>query len=442
MNNSGAGTCEAAPHHNWRSPLRAGAEGVRGRPGPLPAARCRHARARAWLAAAGRLAALLLALFLTAAPALAADGLRIGVSGPFTGGSAPMGLSMRDGIRLAAAEINAAGGVQGQPLILVERDDEARPERGVRIAQEFVARENVVAVVGIVNTGVALASQRVYQDARMPMLTAVATGSIITRQFHAPRYADNYIFRVSANDSIQAEMIVAEAVDKRRFTRLAILHDSTNYGLLGREDLEAALARRGLKPVLVERFDLRGADMTKQVSRARAADAQALLTYGIGPELAAIANVAARLGWRVPLIGSWTLSMSNFLDSAGPNAEGARMPQTMLHEARNERQRVFMAAWQKAYGAGRIPSPSAAAQGYDAMLLLAAALRQSPTHDGPALRAALENLQHPVDGVVQRYERPFSRGDHEAIKSAQVPVLGEVRNGMVVSAYGNTQRNN
>ncbi|MBL8471914.1 MAG: ABC transporter substrate-binding protein [Rhodocyclaceae bacterium] len=385
-----------------------------------------------------RLALVTAGLLLFAAGARAADGWRIGVSGPFTGGSAPMGLSMRDGIRLAAAEINAAGGILGEPLVLIERDDESRPELGVRIAQDFVVRANVVAVVGIVNTGVALASQRIYQNARLPMLTAVATGTIITKQFHPPQYADNYIFRVSVNDSIQAEMIVAEAVDKRRFTRLAILHDSTNYGLLGREDLEAALARRGLKPVLVERFDLRGADMTKQVSRARAADAQALLTYGIGPELASIANVTARLGWSVPLIGSWTLSMSNFLDNAGPNAEGARMPQTMLQEPQNARQRSFIAAWRKAYGPARIASPSAAAQAYDALMMLAAALRQSGTRDGSAIRAALENLQEPIDGVVQRYERPFSHTDHEAIDSAQVPVLGEVRNGKVVSAYGAT----
>ncbi|HET7776466.1 MAG TPA: ABC transporter substrate-binding protein, partial [Azospira sp.] len=81
------------------------------------------------------LPALLLALLLALAPwAMAAPQapipIRVGVYGPFTGGSSPMGLSMRDGIRLAAKEINAGGGLLGRPLLLVERDDEATNQRG------------------------------------------------------------------------------------------------------------------------------------------------------------------------------------------------------------------------------------------------------------------------------------------------------------------------
>lgn len=172
------------------------------------------------------LLAALLALLATAAAAL--EPIRIGVSGPFTGGSSPMGISMRDGIRLAAREINDAGGILGRPVQLIERDDEARPERGAVVVQELIHREKIVAGLGIVNTGVALASQRFYQQARIPMITSVATGSVITRQFQPPQYADNYIFRASAPDSIQAAMIVEEAVVRRHFHKLAILHDNTN----------------------------------------------------------------------------------------------------------------------------------------------------------------------------------------------------------------------
>ncbi|HQE41481.1 MAG TPA: ABC transporter substrate-binding protein, partial [Zoogloea sp.] len=126
---------------------------------------------------------------------LAGEPIRIGVSGPFTGGSSPMGVAMRDGIRLAAQEINAAGGILGRPLRLIERNDEASPEHGAQIAQELINREKIVAGLGIVNTGVALASQRFYQQAHLPMITSVATGSIITKQFLPPQYPDNYIFR-------------------------------------------------------------------------------------------------------------------------------------------------------------------------------------------------------------------------------------------------------
>lgn len=362
--------------------------------------------------------------------------LRIGVSGPFSGPSSPMGLSMRSGIRIAAAEINAAGGLLGRRIELVERDDQASNELGAQIVRDFVNRDRVIAGLGIVNTGVALASQRHYQNARIPVITSVATGTLITRQFQPPEFADNYVFRVSANDTLQAAVIVNEAVASRGLTRLAILHDASNYGVLGSADLIAALRLKGVEPVAVERFQLRQTDMQPQLERARAAGAQAVLTYGIGPELAHIANGMARMGWRVPIIGSWTLAMSNFIDIAGHNAEGARMPQTFIQVPRTPRQSAFLAAWLEETGSTRIPVPPAAAQGYDSMLLLAAAIRQAGNTEGARIREALENLREPVEGVVMTYDRPFSVNNHETLHSPQQIHLGEIRNGEVTFARG------
>src|SRR6201996_4227756 len=155
------------------------------------------------------------ALAIAAATTLsfAADPIKIGVDGPFTGGSSSMGVSMRDGVRLAADEINKSGGILGRQIQLVERDDEAKNERGAQIAQELINKEKVVAVVGYINTGVALASQRFFQEAKIPVFNNVATGSIVTKQF--TDQPDNYVFRNAAADRIQAPMIVEEAVTKR-----------------------------------------------------------------------------------------------------------------------------------------------------------------------------------------------------------------------------------
>ena len=152
-------------------------------------------------------------IFAVAATAMLATGayaadIKLGVSGPFTGGSSSMGVSMRDGVRLATKEINAAGGINGNKIVLIERDDEAKNERGVQIAQELINNEKVVATLGYINTGVALASQRFYQDAKIPVMNNVATGSIVTKQF--PNAAENYIFRNAAADNIQAPMVAKE----------------------------------------------------------------------------------------------------------------------------------------------------------------------------------------------------------------------------------------
>ena len=158
-------------------------------------------------------AALASALISLSGLAFAADPIKIGVAGPFTGGSSSMGVSMRDGVKLAADEINKAGGVLGRQIQLIERDDEAKNERGVQIAQELINKEKVTATVGYINTGVALASQRFYQEAKIPVMNNVATGSAITHQFDDQ--PENYIFRNAAHDGIQAPMLVEEAVVSR-----------------------------------------------------------------------------------------------------------------------------------------------------------------------------------------------------------------------------------
>ncbi len=366
--------------------------------------------------------------------AFAADPIRIGVSGPFTGGSSPMGVSMRDGVKLAVSEINSKGGVLGRQIELVERDDEAKNERGVQIAQELINKEKVVATVGFINTGVSLASQRFYQDAKIPVMNNVATGSIVTKQFLPPEYADNYVFRTSANDTIQSGMIVDEVV-KRKYTKVAILADSTNYGQLGKDDVVKTLAIKGLTAVAIEKYNIKDVDMTAQLLKAKQAGAEVVITYGIGPELAQIANGMEKLGWKVPMLGSWTLSMGNFIDNAGKNGDGARMPQTFIQEGNTPKRKAFIDAYVKTYKPAndRISSPVSAAQGYDSVYILAAAIKQAGSTEGPKVRAALEGLKEKVDGVVATYDKPFTHDDHEAIK-AGMPVMGQVENGHVVHA--------
>lgn len=375
-------------------------------------------------------------IFAVAATAMFATGayaadIKLGLSGPFTGGSASMGVSMRDGVRLAVKEINAAGGINGNKIVLVERDDEAKNERGVQIAQELINNEKVVATLGYINTGVALASQRFYQDAKIPVMNNVATGSILTKQF--PNAPENYIFRNAAPDNIQAPLIAKEAVEKRGLKKVAILADSTNYGQLGREDLEKALKTYGVTPVAVEKFNIGDVDMTSQILKAKNAGAEVILTYAIGPELAQIANGMAKLGWKKPMIGSWTLSMASFIDTAGKNGNGATMPQTYIQTpSTTPKRKAFQEAYLKEFKPknNNIASPVSAAQGYDSVYLLAAAIKQANSTEGPKIVAALQDLKAPVDGVVITYNKPFSATDHDAIKMKDV-VMGVVENGRV-----------
>ncbi|MDE1930807.1 MAG: ABC transporter substrate-binding protein [Alphaproteobacteria bacterium] len=376
-------------------------------------------------------------LVVASAPTHAADPIRIGVDGPFTGGSAPMGIDMLRGVELAADEINKAGGVLGRPLVLVKRDDQANNDRGAQIAEELTEYHLIDAAVGYINTGVALAAIPYFEQARIPVILNVTTGSVLTRQFAPPEYAENYVFRVSCSTALEVEKI-AELVKARGYQKISIFADTTAYGQVGRHDLMQALAAEGITPVSNEKFNIGDTDMTAQLVRARQAGADVLLTYGIGPELAAIANDRAKIGWMVPMIGSWTLSMSNFIDAAGANGQGTVMPQTFIEQGDTPKRAAFIQSYHAAYKVTRMDSPPSAAQGYDSLYLLAAAIRQAGTVDGPKVRAALGDLHDKVEGVVQVYNHPFNPANHEAVDADDV-VYGVVENGHVVRLMPTTQ---
>lgn len=369
----------------------------------------------------------------------AGEPIRIAVTCPFTGPSSPMGQSMLAGVRVAAEEINLGGGVFGRRIELVERDDKSDPETGKQVVQDLITKEKVVAGVGFCNTGVAMAALRLFQDARLPVIANVTTGAKVTKQFMPPEFKESFIFRNSASDAIQAGMVVNEAVERRHFKRLAIIHDTTPYGEQGAEQLLTQLSTRNLKPAIVESFKPGTADLSGALKRAREAGAEAILAFAIGPDLAAIANGRAKMGWNVPLLGSWALSWPNFIEAAGKNAEGARMPQTFIEEANNSRRTGFIVAYHQANQTKRIPSAVSAAQGYDSLYLLIGAMIQAGGTDGPKVKQALENLNKPVYGVITTYDHPFTPDDHEAISENMV-MMGEIKNGRVGYAYPEDER--
>lgn len=358
----------------------------------------------------------------------AAPTIKIGVSGPFSGGSRPMGESMRKGVQLAVEEINGIGGVGGKKIELIERDDKADNALGARIAQEFV-NDKVVAAIGIVNTGVALASIDAYQKAKIPLMIAVATGTSVTRKYAPPAAPENYIFRISQTLDLEARVLAADLV-QRHVPSVAILADSTAYGDAGLKAFRQQAEQAGLPLVSEERFNIGDKDMSAQVRRAMTSGAQALVVWGIGPELAVIARNKAALGWKVPLLGSWTLSMRNFIERAGKAGEGALMPQTFIQDIGSVSKNGFLLAYQREFKTSDLPSPMSAAQGYDGMHLLFLALLQAGSTDGTRIAQALENLHTHYEGAITSYDKPFTRKDHDAITQNML-LMGVVAAGRV-----------
>jgi len=356
-------------------------------------------------------AAVLLSLVCSVAQA---EPLRIGLIGPFSGGSGDFGNSARYGAELAVQEINEVGGYLGRPLELVVKDDQADPNVGLKVSEELVLKEKVAFTIGFCNTGVAMKSLEVFQKNRHLLMVPCSQGTAVTKKFPP---ADSYIFRIAPPDLLNAQFLIAEIVDRRKLRRVAIFADDTGYGEGGLKDLTAEIVKRGLKPAYVARFPLGITDLGAQMRAAKEAKAEAIVAYTVGPEQAAAVKSRQAAGLDAPFFAPWPLSFRSVLENAGSAAvEGTMMVQTIVHDTYNERRASFLARYFKYSKEKRIGSLMAAAQAYDSVHLMLWAMFQSKGDtSSTGLKRALENLQRPYRGVVTTYSRPFDAADHDAI---------------------------
>jgi branched-chain amino acid transport system substrate-binding protein len=372
-------------------------------------------------------------------PAATPDNVvRLGVIGPFTGPSADFGVPMRNGIQQAVDEINAVGGYLGRKIEVVIRDDQGNPDQGLKMSQELAAQK-VLATIGFCNTGVAMKSLEVFQTGKIPLIVPCATGTPVTTKYPGP---ESYIFRTSPSDAIQAPFVVEDIV-KRGWTRVAVFADTSGYGEAGLKDVEKALGAKNLKPVYVSRFALGVTDLADDLKAARAAGANVVFSYTVGPENAVIAKGRQALGWRVPQVGAWPLSFPFFIEGGKEAAEGALMAQTFIAEPSNERRAAFLTSYARKYQVNKIPVPMAAAQGYDAVYLFVYSLFsiRDGRLSGPAVKAALETKSRTYYGVVATYDQPFTKQDKEATTENML-VMGMVKSGAVTFAYPEDAKRN
>lgn len=374
----------------------------------------------------------LLAVLAAALPAAAmaqvaptAAPIRIGLIFPLTGGSADMGNSARIGAQVAVDEVNEIGGYLGRRLELVVRDDKADPDTGVQAAQDLVLKEKVLATVGFCNTGVAAKALEVFQKNQHVLIVPCATGTVLTAKYPP---AESYIFRTAARDALQTTFLAAE-LDKRGLSRPALIVDRSGYGDAGLADLQQALSKVNIRPAIVVRFAVGEKSLADEIRQARAAGADSIIGWTVGPESGVLAAARAQAGWQVPHFGPWGLSHRSAFESSNGAVDGTMSVQTVLPNLFLERNNAFRLRYRKLSKEPLIGSMMSAAQSYDAMHLLLRAMFEAKSDlSGPALKKGLENLPRRYAGVVTTYDKPFSSSDHDAI-SANMLWLGVWRNG-------------
>jgi len=342
--------------------------------------------------------------------------VKIGLSAAVSGGSAASGEAIKRGLTIAIDEINARGGVLGgRKLELVVRDDEGNPSRGVTIARELVEREKVAAVFGGLHTTVALAQVPVWHELTTPYMGAWAAGTNITRNGRTP----NYVFRVSASDDYVDRFLVRYATERLRKGKPGLLLENTAWGQSNEAGLTKWLGEKGVKAVGVEKFNWNDPDMSPQLLRLKGAGADLVMLVANAPEGAQVVKSRAKIGWEVPILSHWGISGGRFAELTGELSDGVVFIQTYSFFGRqNERGQHVLRQLREKFGVKgpeEVTAPVGTANAYDGLHLVALAIEQAKSADGPKVRDALESLRAEYAGLVKTYRRPFTPEQHDAL---------------------------
>jgi branched-chain amino acid transport system substrate-binding protein len=246
------------------------------------------------------------------------EGLKLGVAGPMTGTDAAFGAQLKNGAEQAVADINAAGGINGQQIELTVGDDAADPRQGVSVANNFLG-EGVHFVVGHFNSGVSMPASEVYVDNGILMITPSSTNPMITE-----RKLWN-VFRTCGRDDQQGGVAGKYIADNLKDKKVAIVHDKTTYGKGLADETKKAMNNGGVTEVLYEGVGAGEKDFTALVSKLKNAGVEVLYWGGVHTAGGLVLRQMRDQGLNAVFMSGDGIASDEFAAIAGPGAEGTLM---------------------------------------------------------------------------------------------------------------------
>jgi branched-chain amino acid transport system substrate-binding protein len=220
--------------------------------------------------------ALAVAAALGASSIVQAD-IKIGVAGPMTGANASFGEQYMKGAQAAADAINAAGGVNGEKIVLVAGDDACEPKQAVAVANKL-EQEGVIGVVGHFCSSSTIPASSIYADGGILMITPGSTNPQVTES------GLDTILRMCGRDDQQGIVAGDYIVDVLKGKKVAVINDKDTYGKGLADATAKQLTARGVKPVLEEGLTRGEKDFSALVTKIRSTGADVVYFGGLHPE--------------------------------------------------------------------------------------------------------------------------------------------------------------
>jgi branched-chain amino acid transport system substrate-binding protein len=378
---------------------------------------------------AGLSAAALAGSLITSA---AAQTIKIGVNEPLTGAFAASGNYVTDGAKIAADEINAKGGVLGQKIELVIEDNKSNPTEAASVAEKLMVRDKVPVMMGAWGSSLTLAVMPKLMEYKVPMLVETSSSGKITTS------GNPYIFRISPPSAVEAAAF-SKIIDKLHIKKADFLVINNDWGLGTAQDFGKMFKEHGITVGLVETMDQSAQDMSAQLAKFKASDADTLIVTSAVEQLTLVFKQAAALGLKKQIITTGgSQNPDQLIDQAGGSVNGT-MHLTFFApwapEASPDPQATknFIAEWKKR----GLPfaGVTESFRGYDGIKTIAAAIQKAGKADPEAIRAALWQLD--ITGLNGKIK--FIKAGPEGKESGQsIPTvyLIKIENGKVVIPQG------
>ncbi|MGQ3210812.1 MAG: branched-chain amino acid ABC transporter substrate-binding protein [Shinella sp.] len=242
----------------------------------------------------------------------------IGVGGPLTGPNAAFGAQLQKGVEQAAADINAAGGINGEQIKVVLGDDVSDPKQGVSVANKFVA-DGVKFVVGHFNSGVSIPASEIYAENGVLQISPASTN---------PTYTERGLwntFRTCGRDDQQGAVAGAFIAANFKDGKVAVLHDKTPYGQGLADETKKATNEAGITEVIYEGVNVGDKDFSALIAKMKEAGVTVVYWGGLHTEFGLIERQAADQGLKAQFISGDGIVSNELASIAGDAVDGTLM---------------------------------------------------------------------------------------------------------------------